>query len=218
METETAAAPTVELSRAQRTVARRMAESKATIPDFHVAVEADVTAALAALPEGVALEDAVIAAAARALRDHPRVNGAYADGAFQLRSAINVGIAVGGPDTLLVPTVFDADAKPVTTIAAERAALSASVLDATIASPELSGGTFTVASLSGVSAFAAIITPGQAAILAVGEPVDRFALDGAGAPTVRRILTLTLSCDHRILYPADGAAFLAQVRELLEAA
>ena len=87
---------TVELTRAQRTVARRMAESKATIPDFRVSVEADVTELLAALPETVTLDDAVIKAAALALRDHPRVNGAYADAAFQLHSRINVGVAVGG--------------------------------------------------------------------------------------------------------------------------
>jgi pyruvate dehydrogenase E2 component (dihydrolipoamide acetyltransferase) len=209
---------TVELTRAQRTVARRMAESKATIPDFHVSVEADVTELLAALPETVTLDDAVIKAAALALRDHPRTNGAYADAAFQLHSRINIGVAVGGPDTLVAPTVFDADAKPVATIAEERRALAAKVEDNTIASPELSGGTFTVASLSafGVRSFTAVITPGQAAILATGAPVQRMVLDASSTLVSRQLLTLTLSADHRILYGADAAAFLATVRERLE--
>ena len=221
-EPQTAPAPTgakgttqtVELTRAQRTVARRTAESKATIPDFRLAVEADVTDLLAALPADVALDDATVKAAALALRDHPRVNGAYADGAFELHSRVNVGVAVSAPDTLLVPTIFDADAKPVAAIAAERAALTAAVLDGTIASPKLSGATFTVA-ITTAASLTPIIAPGQAAALAAGAPVERLALDGAGTPTVRRRLTLTLTADHRILYPADAAAFLHRVGELL---
>jgi pyruvate dehydrogenase E2 component (dihydrolipoamide acetyltransferase) len=215
---------TVELTRTQRTIARRMAESKATIPDFQVATEADVTELLA-LRETLAADgpaptvnDFVVKAAALALREHPRVNGAYADGAVQLYSRVNVGVAVAGPGTLVVPTVFDADAKAVTAIAADVRALAAKAREGTIASPDLSGATFTVSNLgmSGVTAFTAVIHPGQAAVLAVGAAVDRVALDAAGTPTVRQVLTLTLSCDHRILYGADAAAFLAGLRELLE--
>jgi pyruvate dehydrogenase E2 component (dihydrolipoamide acetyltransferase) len=210
---------TVELTRAQRTVARRVAESKATIPDFHVAIEADVTEVLAAGgPAG--LDAAVVKAAALALRDHPRVNGAFADGAFQLHSRVNVGVAVAGPDTLSAPTIFDADQQPVAAIAESIAALTAKVREGSIASPDLAGGTFTVTSLAaaGVAAFTAIIAPGQAASLAVGAPQQRtISADRDGAAAARQVLTLTLSADHRIVYAAGAAAFLARVRELLAA-
>jgi pyruvate dehydrogenase E2 component (dihydrolipoamide acetyltransferase) len=211
---------TVELTRAQRTIARRVAESKATIPDFQVAADADVTEllALSRTLDDVSVADFVVKAAALALREHPRANGAYADGALQRYSRVNVGVAVTGPDTLVVPTVFDADAKSVAEIAAAVRALADKVRAGTIASPDLSGGTFTVSDLGrfGVTSFTAVISSGQAAVLAVGAPADRVALDEAGTPTVRQVLTLTLSCDHRILYGADAAAFLARVRELLE--
>jgi pyruvate dehydrogenase E2 component (dihydrolipoamide acetyltransferase) len=217
---------TVELSRAQRTVARRVAESKATIPDFQLAVEADVSEVLDPTEvldrAGAAgVESAVVKAVALALREHPRVNGAYADGAFQLHSRINVGVAVAGPDTPSAPTIFDADQQPVAAIAEAIAALTAKVAEGAIASPDLAGGTFTITSLvrSGVKAFTPIITPGQAAGLAVGAPRPRIVPDETDrcAPTLRRIVTLTLSADHRIVYAAEGASFLARVCELLAA-
>jgi pyruvate dehydrogenase E2 component (dihydrolipoamide acetyltransferase) len=215
---------TVELTRAQRTIARRMAESKATIPDFQVATDADVTALLALREtlkhdgRGTSVNDFIVKASALALREHPRANGAYSDGAFLLHSRVNVGVAVAGPDTLVVPTVFDADTKSVTAIAAEIGTLAAKVREGTITPPDVAGGTFTVSNLGmlGVTAFTAVVNPGQAAILAVGTAVDRVALDEDGRPVVRKVLTLTLTCDHRILYGADAAAFLARVRELLE--
>jgi pyruvate dehydrogenase E2 component (dihydrolipoamide acetyltransferase) len=215
---------TIELTRTQRTMARRMAESKATIPDFPVATEADVTellalrATLVETGRRATVNDFVVRAAALALREHPRVNGAYVDGAIQQHGRVNVGVAVAGADTLVVPTVFDADAKAVTAIAAEVRDLAARVRAGTITQPELAGGTFTVSNLGmfGVTAFTAVIQPGQAAVLAVGAAVDRLALDADGAPVARRVLTLTLSCDHRVLYGADAAAFLARLRELLE--
>ncbi|MCW3003158.1 MAG: 2-oxo acid dehydrogenase subunit [Conexibacter sp.] len=212
---------TVELTRAQRTVARRTAESKATIPDFQVSTEADVTELLAlggTLEDDATLDDFVVRATALALREHPRVNGAYSDGSFLLHSRVNVGVAVAAPDTLAMPTVFDADVKPVAAIAAEVRALAAKVREGTIAPRDLGGATFTVSNLGmlGVTAFTAVVTPGQAAALAVGAAVQRVALDARGGPIVRHVLTLTLSCDHRILYGADAAAFLARVRELLE--
>jgi pyruvate dehydrogenase E2 component (dihydrolipoamide acetyltransferase) len=212
---------TIELTRTQRTMARRMAESKATIPDFPVATEADVTELLAMLVETgrpATVNDFVVRAAAVALREHPRVNGAYVDGAIQEHGRVNVGVAVAGADTLVVPTVFDADAKAVTAIAAEVRDLAARARAGTITQPELAGGTFTVSNLGmfGVTAFTAVIQPGQAAVLAVGAAVDRLALNADGTPVVRRVLTLTLSCDHRVLYGADAAAFLARLRELLE--
>jgi pyruvate dehydrogenase E2 component (dihydrolipoamide acetyltransferase) len=213
----------LELTRAQRTIARRVAESKATIPDFQVALDADVTellalrATLAEAGRAPSLSAFVVRAAGLALREHPRVNGAYQDGALALHGRVNVGVAVTGPDTLAHPTVFDADAKPATAIAEELRTLATKVREGTIASPDLAGATFTVADAGphGATAFTAVIQPGQAAVLAAGAATERLALRD-GATVARQVMTLTLSADHRILYAADAAAFLARVRDLLE--
>jgi pyruvate dehydrogenase E2 component (dihydrolipoyllysine-residue acetyltransferase) len=214
----------VELTSVQKTIARRMAEAKATIPDFQVRTEADVTDLLAlraqmkaARDSAPSVNDFVVKAAALALREHPRANGAYKDGAFELYGRVNVGVAVAGEGTLVVPTVFDADAKPVTQIAAETRALAGKVREGTIAPPELSGGTFTVSNLGmfGVTSFTAVVNPGQAAILAVGAAVERPAFRD-GTLVARSLMDLSLSSDHRILYGADAAAFLGRVRALLE--
>ncbi|HEX4934631.1 MAG TPA: 2-oxo acid dehydrogenase subunit E2, partial [Gemmatimonadaceae bacterium] len=118
----------------------------------------------------------------------------------------------------VVPTVFDADRKPVTEIAADTRALAERVREQTITPPELSGGTFTVSNLGmfGVTAFNAVVNPGQAAILAVGAAVPRLVLGHDGTQVQRSVMTLTLSSDHRILYGADAAAFLAALRERLQ--
>jgi len=216
---------TVELSSVQKTIARRMAESKATIPDFQVRTEADVTELLALRAQMKAAQggapsvnDFVVKATALALREHPRANGAYKDGGFELYGRVNVGVAVAGEGTLIVPTIFDADAQPVTAIAQQTRALAERVRSGAITPPELSGGTFTVSNLGmfGVTSFTAIVTTGQAGILAVGAAVERPAFDAGGAVVRRSLMDLSLSSDHRILYGADAARFLARVRELLE--
>jgi pyruvate dehydrogenase E2 component (dihydrolipoyllysine-residue acetyltransferase) len=213
----------VELTSVQKTIARRMAESKATIPDFQVRMEADVTdllalrAQLKAAKRTASVNDFVVKACGIALREHPRANGVYKDGTFERHGRINVGVAVAGEGTLVVPTVFDADTKAVTQIARETRALAAKVREGTITPPELSGGTFTVSNLGmfGVRSFTAVINPGQAAILAVGAAVERPAFRD-GTLVARSVMDLSLSSDHRILYGADAATFLGRVRELLE--
>jgi pyruvate dehydrogenase E2 component (dihydrolipoamide acetyltransferase) len=159
----------------------------------------------------------VVKACALALRDSPRANGGYRDGRVQLHSRVNVGVAVAAEETLVVPTVFDADQKSVGEIARETRALAERVRDGSITPPELGGGTFTVSNLGmfGVSAFTAIINPPQAAILSVGALEPR-AVVRDGEIVARNTMTVTLACDHRILYGADAARFLARVRELLE--
>jgi pyruvate dehydrogenase E2 component (dihydrolipoamide acetyltransferase) len=215
-----------DLTRLQRTVARRMAESKATAPDFVISLEVDMEEAVAlrkqlkaAAGEAPApsFNDLVIKASALALRDFPRANGAYRDGAFELYSRVNVGVAVAGQDALVVPTVFDADKKSLGTIAAEARALAEKVRDGKITPPELSAGTFTVSNLGmfGIRRFVAVINPPQAAILAVGELTPRPVVRD-GEVVVRAMMDLTLTCDHRILYGADAAGFLARIREYLE--
>jgi pyruvate dehydrogenase E2 component (dihydrolipoamide acetyltransferase) len=246
----------VELSRTQQTIARRMAESKATIPHFALQTDIDMGECVALRTELKRLgqadaptyNDMLVKACALALREHPRANSSYRDGRLQLHSRVNVGVAVavdsdepaddqarnpaGG--ALIVPTVFDADLKSLGEIARETRALAARVRDGSITPPELGGGTFTVSNLGmfGVTSFTAIINPPQAAILSVGSVRPRAVVheddgeDGGGRESgrgeivgeivARQMMTVTLACDHRILYGADAARFLARIRELLE--
>ena len=202
-----------EPTRLQQTVVRRMAESKATAPDFSLSVAVDM--------EPLAGRDHapyVIRAAALALRDFPRANGAYRDGRFELYSRVNVGVALAGQDTLVVPTIFDADRKGVDAIARELESLTARVRAGEITPPELSAGTFTVLDLGayGMRRVTPVINPPQAAILGVGEVAPR-AVVRDGAVVARHVVELTLVADHRILYGAEAAAFLARIREHLEA-
>jgi pyruvate dehydrogenase E2 component (dihydrolipoamide acetyltransferase) len=216
-----------ELNKLQSTVARRMAESKATAPHFYLSVETDMSRAVearvrlkAAAGEGEpvpSFNDMVVKACAMALREHPRANGAYRDGRFEIYSRVNVGVAVAARDALVVPTVFDADLKGLRQIATETRALAERVREGTVTPPELSGATFTVSNLGmfGISSFAAVINPPQAGILAVGAIAERPVVRD-GEVAVGHVMPMTLACDHRILYGADGARFLDRIRNLLE--
>jgi pyruvate dehydrogenase E2 component (dihydrolipoamide acetyltransferase) len=217
-----------ELNRTQQTIARRMAESRATVPDFTLQADVDMEAAVAAraslkaaAPEEQvvpSLNDMVVKACGLALREFPRVNSAYRDGHFEHYSRVNVGVAVAAADALLVPTVFDADRKTLGEIARETRGLSAKARDGSITPPELSGGTFSVSNLGmyGIREFTAVINPPQAAIMSVGQVEPRAVVrDGEVVP--RHMMSVTLACDHRLLYGADAAEFLARVRALLEA-
>ena len=214
-----------ELTRLQRTVSRRMAESKATAPDFELELDVDMTLCIE-LRERLkqqtdpapSFNDMVVKAAALALRDHPKVNGAYRDGHFELYPRVNVGVAVAARDALVVPVVPGADEKSLGEISRQARRLIERVRGGEITPPELSGGTFTVSNLGmyGIERFGAIINPPQAAILSVGALMKKPAVDDRGRVVARDLMTLTLVCDHRILYGADGAEFLARVRELLE--
>ena len=214
-----------ELTRLQQTVSRRMAESKATAPDFTLALTVDMTLAVE-LRERLkkitdpapSYNDMVVKAVATALLEHPRVNGAYRDGKWELYERINVGVAVAAEEALVVPTVFDADRKSLGQIAKDTRELAERVRDKSVTPPELSGATFTVSNLGmfGIEQFTAIINPPQAAILTVGKLAKQPAVDDTGRIVARDQMSLSLICDHRILYGADGAKFLARVKELLE--
>ena len=213
-----------ELSRTQQVVARRMAESKATVPDFTIQTEIDMERAVAMRAQlkqisdpAPSYNDFVVKACSLALREFPRANGSYKDGKFELFSRINVGIAVAAQNSLVVPTIFDADKKGLGEIARDARTVAERVREGVITPPELSGGTFTVSNLGmfGVTEFTAVINPPQAAILAVGAMSQRpVVIDGE--ITIRHRMNATLVCDHRILYGADAAQFLARIRELLE--
>jgi pyruvate dehydrogenase E2 component (dihydrolipoamide acetyltransferase) len=214
-----------ELTRLQQTVTRRMAESKATAPDFALTLDVDMTLAvelrsrLKEVADPVpSYNDMVVKACAIALREHPRVNASYRDGKFELYSNVNVGVAVAAADALVVPTIFDADTKSLGQIAREARGLIEKVREQKITPPEVSGGTFTVSNLGmyGIESFTAIINPPQAALLTVGALLKKPAVDESGRVVARDQISLSLICDHRILYGADGAKFLARVKELLE--
>ncbi|MBB4663206.1 dihydrolipoamide acetyltransferase family protein [Conexibacter arvalis] len=217
----------IALSRVQQTIAKRMAEAKQA-PEFVLDAEVDMSAAIALrerfkqlLAGGErkppSLGDFAIKAAALALREHPRANGAFAGDAVELYGRVNVGVAVAAPDALLVPTVFDADVRSLGQIAADVRRLAAAGRAGRLTPQEMSGATFTVSNLGmfGVDAFTAVLNPPQAAILAVGAIRER-AVGRDGALVLAPTMVARLTCDHRILNGADGAALLARIRELLE--
>ncbi len=214
----------VEPSRLQTVMAKRMSESSATIPDFQVQAEVVMDAAVA-MRAGIArggvkppsLNDLIVKATALALRSHPRANASFRDGRFELYSRINIGIAVAAEDALVVPTIFDADQKSIGAIAEDSRGLAARVRDQTITPPELSGATFTVSNLGmyGTTAITPMINPPQVAILGVGSTRSVLArVDGEIVD--RQLMTLTLSCDHRILHGAEAAQLLSDIRSNLE--
>jgi pyruvate dehydrogenase E2 component (dihydrolipoamide acetyltransferase) len=218
----------VELSRTQSLIARRMAEAKATIPEFTLQREIDMERAvemrneLKSLAEAQerpvpSFNDMVIRACALALREFPRANGTYRDGHLELHQRVNIGVAVAAPDALLVPTVHDADARSLWEIASQTRRLAAQVRDGTITPPQLAGGTFSVSNLGmfGIDSFTAVINPPQAAILAVGALAQRPVIRDE-ALVARHTMMVTLTCDHRILYGAGAAEFLEHIRSLLE--
>ncbi|MGZ4268443.1 MAG: dihydrolipoamide acetyltransferase family protein [Solirubrobacteraceae bacterium] len=214
-----------ELTRTQQVIARRMAESKATVPEFTISTTVDMEGCVALRGQLKELagggtpsyNDMVVKACAIALREHPRANGSYKDGRFELYSRVNIGVAVAADDALVVPTVFDADKKSLSQIARDARTLAERVRAGAVTPPELGGGTFTVSNLGmfGVSNFEAVINPPQAAILAVGA-MEQRAVVRDGQIVARHVMDITLSCDHRILYGADAAQFLARIRALLE--
>jgi pyruvate dehydrogenase E2 component (dihydrolipoamide acetyltransferase) len=216
-----------ELTRVQQLIARRMAEAKATIPDFQVQTEADIGGLVtlraqlkdqASPPDPMpSLNDFIVKACALALRRHPRANGSYRDGRFELHEHVNVGIAVAAADALVVPTIADADTRSVGAIAHDARRLAAAVRDGSVTPRELAGATFTVSNLGmyGMTAITPVINPPQAAILGVGAVRTVLALTD-GEVVERQLMTLTLSCDHRILYGADAAQFLSDIRAGLE--
>jgi pyruvate dehydrogenase E2 component (dihydrolipoamide acetyltransferase) len=216
----------LDLTATQRTIAQRMSESRREIPEFTLEAEIDMEAAArlrdelrAAGREPVpSFNDFVVRAAALALREFPRLNASYEGTSVHAYARINVGIAVATDDALLVPTIHDADEKSVFELAAESRRLAEKVRDRSVGPDDLADGTFTVSNLGmfRVRRFTAVINHPQAAILAVGEVTARPAVIAEGALVARRLMDVSLSCDHRIVYGAEAARFLQRLRSLLE--
>jgi len=215
---------TLELTSTQSTIARRMTESATTIPVFTVSADIDMSriaelrrAARDKGEDAPSLNDFVVKAAARVLREFPRFNASYVGGKVECYSRINVGVAVATDDALLVPVVLDADEKSLDQIAADTRRLADAARRRALTPDDLHHGTFTVSNLGmfGVCSFTAIIDLPQVAILAVGSVQRTPVEDGPERVVFRDVLTATLTCDHRVVYGADGARFLARLRELL---
>jgi pyruvate dehydrogenase E2 component (dihydrolipoyllysine-residue acetyltransferase) len=209
----------------QATIARRMVESATTIPVFTVSADVEVSQILVSRREArdrgedaPSVNDFVVKAAAATLREFPRFNASYVDGRVELYSRVNVGIAVATDDALLVPVVREADRKSLGELAEETRRLAEAARARTLRPEDFHDGTFTVSNLGmfGVASFTAIIDPPQVAILAVGGARRAPVENGPDRLVFRDLMTVTLSCDHRVVYGADGARFLSRLRELLE--
>ena len=181
-----------EPSAAERAVARRAAESRATVPTLELGVDV-----LRTRPVTTAH---LVRACALALREHPRANSAYRDGRFELYSRVNVGVVVAAEDTYAIPTVFDADRRPLHELEQEVDRLRAEAIAGTLAAPAFTAATFSLwnAAELGIAGASIPVVPPQAAALAAGTR------------------SLTLSCDHRILYGVRAAAFLEAVAHHLD--
>ena len=217
----------VKLTRVQTLIARRLTESKQTIPHFYVSSEVDMTDALAmrqtlnasAGEDGVKItvNDMIVKACALALEKFPEVNSSLMGDSFVRYKHINVGVAVDTPTGLVVPVIRDANTKGVRSIAREGKALIAKARTNKLAPNDLEGGTFSVSNLGMMDAsnFIAVINPPQAAILAVASTRKQF-VPINDQPVVRDIMSMTLSADHRIISGALVARFLQEVKRLLQ--
>ena len=196
----------------QRTVARRSAEARATVPDLELSAEVELDEHAA--PPTLAV---LVRACALALREVPRANAAYRDGQFELYSRVNVGVVVAAPSTYTIPTVPDADLKSVAELEAALESLCARALAGRLGAPDLAGATFTLwyPGADGVASAVPLIVPPQAAALAVGT-VRRIGAVRGGIIVPGSAMTITLACDHRILYGAQASRFLGRIKTLLQ--
>ena len=198
----------VPLTRIQRTIAQRMTAAWAA-PVFHLGREVDMTAAIAGRAPKVTVTDVLLRAAAASLRRHPGINAHFDDGALLTLPEINIGVAVATDAGLIVPVIRRVDTLSLTEIAAARTELVTKAREGALKVADLSDGSFTVSNLGmlGIDRFDAILNIPQVAILAVGRTVTRPWFNGA--PAWRPTAEMTLTCDHRAVDGAAGAAWLA---------
>ena len=218
----------IDPTRMQATIARRMTESKSTVPEFTVTVEARVDEAVKmrqqlkdSVPgaEKVTMTDMLVRACALALRKFPEVNTSWVDARFQRKRAVNIGLAVAPSQGmgLLVPVVHDADLKDLVQISIESRQVIERARSGRPNEGDLSGATFSISNLGmyGVDEFVAIINPPEAAILAVGAIKDVPVVE-EGRIVPGKVMRMTLSVDHRVFYGATAAQFMAEVKRLVE--
>ncbi|OLE35321.1 MAG: hypothetical protein AUG48_11035 [Actinobacteria bacterium 13_1_20CM_3_68_9] len=216
----------VELSKLQTTVAMRLAQSAFSAPHFYVTSEIAMDDAVRLRQmfneavdksEAISLNDLVVKAVALALTKFPEVNASWADGRIERKRDINIGIAVGLPDRLIVPVLRNADQKSLKDIARESKQLIERGRTNKATSQDYLGNTFSISNLGmyDVDQFTAIINPPDSGILAIGSIEDKAVVkDGQVAPGKR--MRVTLSVDHRVFYGVTAAQFLQEVKRLLQ--
>ena len=204
----------------RRLVAQKMVESWQNIPHFFVTVAVDMTDIIRFRKDlGVSVNDFILEATARSLKEHPWVNSFWGDGEGVEQPQINISMAVATERGLYNPVVHDCGALPLKEISKRAADLADKAHRGKLTQEDMEGGTFTISNMGmlGVETFSAIITPPQAAVLAVGTVKGEVVVDEKGEPGIAPILRLTLSADHRILDGADAADFLTTLKSYLEA-
>ncbi|NBV14052.1 MAG: pyruvate dehydrogenase complex dihydrolipoamide acetyltransferase [Sphingobacteriia bacterium] len=214
----------VPVSQMRKTIARRLGESKFTAPHFYLTMEIDMERAVDSrtrLNESaevkISFNDLVIKAVAAALRKHPKVNSSWLGDKIRYNHHIHIGMAVAVEEGLLVPVIRHADLKSLSDIATEAKSLAQKAKNKQLQPADWEGNTFTISNLGmfGIDQFTAIINPPDACILAIGgiqqQPVVR---NGQIVPG--HIMKVTLSCDHRVVDGALGAAFLVTLKSFLE--
>ena len=210
------------LSTIARLMAERTTQSWTTAPHFFLVREIDASALVAAREKhgkAVTHTDLLVAIVARVLAKHPKMNASWTGSAIQFNPNVNISLAIAVKDGVVGAVIPNADTATLTTISARRRDLAERARASRLHPPDVTGGTFTISNLGmfGVDAFSAIITPPQAAVLAVGRIADRV-VPVNGLIGIRPILTMTLSSDHRVVDGAQAAAFLNDVAEALTAA
>lgn len=214
----------VAVSQMRKTIARRLAESKFTAPHFYLTIEIDMDAAIAAresivnvLGVKISFNDLVLKACAVALRQHPKVNSSWQGDTIRINHHVNIGVAVAVEEGLLVPVVRFADSKPLSTINAEVKDFAKKAKEKKLQPSDWEGNTFTISNLGmfGIEEFTAIINPPDACILAVGGIMQKPVVKN-GNVVAGNVMKVTLSCDHRVVDGASGAAFLNTVKGFLE--
>jgi pyruvate dehydrogenase E2 component (dihydrolipoamide acetyltransferase) len=216
------AAGPVALSAIGRLMAERTTQSWTTAPHFFLVREIDASGLIAAREKhgkAITHTDLLVALVARTLVKHPKMNASWTGSAIQLNPNVNVSIAIAVKDGVVGAVIPNADTATLTAISAKRQDLAERARAGRLHPPDVTGGTFTISNLGmfGVDAFSAIITPPQAAVLAVGRIADRVVAVN-GLIGIRPILTMTLSSDHRVVDGAQAAAFLKDVAEALTSA
>ncbi|GAB2828285.1 pyruvate dehydrogenase complex dihydrolipoamide acetyltransferase [Ferruginibacter profundus] len=214
----------VPLTQMRKVIARRLSESKFSAPHFYLTMEINMDNAMTARvamnevsPVKISFNDMIIKASAMALRKHPDVNSSWMGEFIRQNHHIHIGSALALPEGLIVPVIRFADQKSLSQIAADAKELYGKAKDKKLQPAEFSGNTFTISNLGmmDIEEFTAIINPPDSAILAVGAIKEKVVKKGDGFG-VTNIMKLTLSCDHRSVDGAVGAAFLQTLKKYLE--
>ena len=215
----------VPVSQMRKTIAKRLAESKFSAPHFYLTIELDMSRAMqvreainaSIAPDKISFNDMVIKAVAVALKQHPKVNSSWLGDRIRFNEHVHIGVAVAVEEGLLVPVVRFADGKALRAIGAEVRDYAKKAKEKKLQPQDWEGNTFTISNLGmfGIEEFTAIINPPDACILAVGGIVEKPVVRN-GAIVPGHTMKVTLSCDHRVVDGATGAAFLNTFKGMME--